>query len=147
MTKFAVLTLALAGLAGCALGPDYARPSINAPEQWRIDGSTANDLADGQWWRQFNDPVLDALVEDSLRGNLDVRIAAARVDQFLGALNATRSQLFPQIGYGADASRAQASRIGQPPLPPGTTRYPTLEERSVGKACHGAWRARWPPLH
>lgn len=134
MTKFAVLTLALAGLAGCTLGPDYARPSINAPEQWRIDGSTANDLADGQWWRQFNDPVLDALVEDSLRGNLDVRIAAARVDQFLGALNATRSQLFPQIGYGADASRAQASRIGQPPLPPGADPYFSLYQASLGTA-------------
>jgi multidrug efflux system outer membrane protein len=74
------------------------------------------------------------LVEDSLRGNLDVRIAAARVDQFLGALNATRSQLYPQIGYGAEASRAQASRIGQPPLPPGADPFFSLYQASLGTA-------------
>ncbi len=134
MTKSAILILMLAGLTGCTLGPDYARPTIDTPEQWRIDDSAANDLANSQWWRQFNDPVLDTLVEDSLRGNLDVRIAAARVDQFLGALNATRSQLYPQIGYGAEASRAQASRIGQPPLPPGADPYFSLYQASLGTA-------------
>ena len=93
MSKFAALTLALAGLAGCTLGPDYARPDIDTPAAWRIDDSANNDLINGKWWQQFEDPVLDALVETSLQGNLDVRIAAARVDQFLGALSATRSQL------------------------------------------------------
>lgn len=134
MTKSAILMLMLAGLTGCTLGPDYARPNINSPEQWRVDDSVANELANSKWWLQFNDPVLDKLVEESLRGNLDVRIAAARVDQFLGALNATRSQLYPQIGYGADASRAQASRIGQPPLPPGADPYFSLYQASLGTA-------------
>jgi multidrug efflux system outer membrane protein len=132
MTKSAILMFMLAGLTGCTLGPDYARPNINTPEQWRVDDSVTNDLTNSKWWLQFNDPVLDQLVEDSLRGNLDVRIAAARVDQFLGALNATRSQLYPQIGYGADASRAQASRIGQPPLPPGADPYFSLYQASLG---------------
>ncbi len=134
MTKSAVLTLILASLAGCTLGPDYARPDIDTPAAWRIEQPLANDLASSDWWLQFNDPVLDTLVEDSLRGNLDVRIAAARVDQFLGALNATRSQLYPQIGYGAEASRAQASRIGQPPLPPGADSYFSLYQASLGAA-------------
>jgi outer membrane protein, multidrug efflux system len=134
MSKHALLTLTLIALTGCTLGPDYARPTIDTPDQWRVDDTVANDLADSRWWRQFNDPVLDRLVEDSLRGNLDVRIAAARVDQFLGALNATRSQLYPQIGYGADASRAQASRIGQPPLPPGADPYFSLYQASLGTA-------------
>lgn len=137
MTKFAVLTLALAALAGCTLGPDYARPDIDAPAGWRIDDGAANDLANSQWWQQFDDPVLNTLIKDSLQGNLDVRIAAARVDQFLGALNATRSQLYPQFGYGADASRAQASRIGQPPLPPGADPYFSLYQASLGTA----WQA------
>jgi len=134
MTKSAVLMLMLAGVTGCTLGPDYTRPTIDTPDQWRIDDTVSNDLANSKWWLQFNDPVLDKLVEDSLRGNLDVRIAAARVDQFLGALNATRSQLYPQIGYGAEASRAQASRIGQPPLPPGADPYFSLYQASLGTA-------------
>jgi outer membrane protein, multidrug efflux system len=134
MTKSAVLTLILASLAGCTLGPDYARPDIDTPAAWRIEDPGTNDLASSEWWRQFNDPALDTLVEESLRGNLDVRIAAARVDQFLGALNATRSQLYPQIGYGAEASRAQASRVGQPPLPPGADPFFSLYQASLGTA-------------
>ncbi|MBP6534812.1 MAG: efflux transporter outer membrane subunit [Arenimonas sp.] len=126
--------LMLTGLAGCTLGPDYARPTIDTPAAWRIEEPVTNDLASSEWWRQFNDPVLNTLVDDSLRGNLDVRIAAARVDQFLGALNATRSQLYPQIGYGADASRAQASRVGQPPLPPGADPFFSLYQASLGAA-------------
>ncbi|MBP7917116.1 MAG: efflux transporter outer membrane subunit [Arenimonas sp.] len=134
MTKSTILMLMLTGLAGCTLGPDYARPTIDTPAAWRIEEPVTNDLASSEWWRQFNDPVLNTLVDDSLRGNLDVRIAAARVDQFLGALNATRSQLYPQIGYGADASRAQASRVGQPPLPPGADPFFSLYQASLGAA-------------
>lgn len=132
MIKHTLLMLMLTGLAGCTLGPDYARPDIDTPDKWRIDDTVANDLADGIWWQQFGDPVLDALVQDALRGNLDVRIAAARVEQFNGALDSTRSQLFPQFGYGADANRVQSSRIGQPPLPPGADPYFSLYQASLG---------------
>jgi len=67
-------------------------------------------------------PGAERLVEAALRDNRDLRVAAARVDQFIGALTATGSQFYPQIGYGADASRARASAVGQPPLPPAPTR-------------------------
>ena len=134
MTKFVILTFALVGLAGCTLGPDYVRPDIDTPAAWRIDDTLANELANDKWWEQFGDPVLNTLVESALQGNLDVRIAAARVDQFLGALGATRSQLYPQIGYGADASRARASSIGQPPLPPGADPYFSLYQAALGAA-------------
>lgn len=119
-------------LSGCLLGPDYVRPEVETPEQWRIDYPEAAGLADTAWWEQFNDPVLNDLIETALRENLDVRIAAARVEQFLGALTATRSQLFPQVGYNADATRAKASRVGQPPLPPGADPYFTLYQGALG---------------
>jgi multidrug efflux system outer membrane protein len=136
MPRLAVLILAAAAVTatGCTLGPDYARPGVETPEKWRVDAAAVNDLADGAWWQQFQDPVLDELVQSALQENLDVRIAAARVDQFLGALDATRSQLFPQIGYGVDASRAQASTVGQPPLPPGADPYFSLYQASLGAA-------------
>ena len=85
-----------------------------------------------RWWEQFGDPVLNELVETALRENLDVRIAAARVDQFVGALTSTRSQLYPQLGYGAAAGRARASRVGQPPLPPGADPYFSIYEGALG---------------
>jgi multidrug efflux system outer membrane protein len=128
-TLFAILAL---GLGGCTLGPDYVRPQLETPAAWRVDYPKAADVANTAWWEQFGDPVLNDLVETALRENRDVRIAAARVDQFLGALTATGSQLYPQIGYGADASRTSASRVGQPPLPPAADRTFALYNASLG---------------
>ena len=132
MRRWVYVAMVGAGIAGCMPGPDYVRPDVSAPEHWRIDYVEAVDAANTKWWQQFGDPVLDGLVDEALRENLDVRIAAARVDQFAGVLAATRSPLFPQIGYGADASRAQLSQVGQPPLPPGADRYFSLYQASLG---------------
>ncbi len=128
----ALVALAAAGIAGCMPGPDYVRPVVDTPAAWRIDYTQAAEVANTKWWEQFGDPVLNELVESALRENLDVRIAAARVDQFIGALEATRSQFYPQIGYGADASRVRASRVGQPPIPGGVDNYFSLYQASLG---------------
>jgi multidrug efflux system outer membrane protein len=128
----ALLAAGLAGLAGCTVGPDYVRPKVEAPQAWRIDYPKAADVANLKWWEQFGDPVLNELVETALRDNRDLRVAAARVDQFLGALTATGSQLYPQIGYGGDASRSHASAVAMPPLPPGADRYFSLYKVSLG---------------
>jgi len=103
-------------LSACVVGPDYSRPTIESPAAYRIDYPKAADVANTKWWEQFGDPALNRLVEDALRGNLDVKSAAARVERFLGALRTTRSQFFPQIGYGANASSNRASSVGQTPL-------------------------------
>ncbi|HSN70308.1 MAG TPA: efflux transporter outer membrane subunit [Steroidobacteraceae bacterium] len=134
MSRWACLAIVAVGVgvAGCLPGPDYVRPDVSTPEDWRIDYVEAADAANTKWWEQFGDPVLDELVDTALQENLDVRIAAARVDQFVGALAATRSPLFPQVGYGVDASRAQLSRVGQPPLPAGADRYFSLYQASLG---------------
>lgn len=131
--RISTLTVLLATVVvGCTVGPDYERPAVDAPGAWRIDYGTAAEVANTRWWEQFGDPVLNELVESALRENLDVRIAAARVDQFIGALTSTRSQLYPQLGYSADAGRARASRVGQPPLPPGADPYFSLYEGALG---------------
>ena len=86
-----LLALAAAiGLAGCTVGPNYVRPTTDAPTAWRIDYPKAAEVANTKWWEQFDDPVLNDLVETALKDNRDVRIAAARIDQFLGALTSTR---------------------------------------------------------
>jgi len=127
-----LVALLVVGVCGCTVGPNYERPGIDSPAEWRIDYPKAADVANTKWWEQFGDPVLNELVDSALRENLSVRIAAARVDQFIGALMATRSQLFPQFGYGADANRVQASRVGQPPFPPGVDRNFSLYQGSLG---------------
>lgn len=108
-------------LGACSVGPDYVRPDIQTPEQWRVKYDAAAKVANTAWWGQFGDPVLDDLVKTALAENLDVKIAAARVDQYLGQLAVTRSQFFPQIG--ADlftASRQRTTGAGTPAVPPVT---------------------------
>jgi multidrug efflux system outer membrane protein len=92
-------------LAACTIGPDYVRPTIESQPQWRMDYEAAAGLADSAWWEQFGDPVLNDLIDAALRENLDLQVAAARVDQFLGLLQTSRAEFFPQLGAAASASR------------------------------------------
>jgi multidrug efflux system outer membrane protein len=108
-------------LAGCAIGPDYRQPEIASPPAWQVDMQDAQDTANTAWWEQFNDPVLNDLIGVALRENYDLRVATARVEEFYGRYGATRADLFPQVGYGAAASRVQASEKGPIALVPGTS--------------------------
>lgn len=114
---------------GCAVGPDYTRPEVEVPPAWRIEYPQAAAVANMRWWEQFNDPVLNELIDISLRENRDLVVAAARVDQFAGQLSVVRSQFFPQVAYDAQASRNRASRVGQPPVT--GDRYSTLYQATL----------------
>jgi multidrug efflux system outer membrane protein len=129
------LTIALAtAMSGCAVGPDYTRPSVEVPATWRIDYPQAAELTNLSWWQQFQDPVLDNLMETALRENYDIRIAAARVEQYLGQLSTTRAQFFPQIGYGLDVSRNRSSAVGVSPLPAGADPWYQLYQGTISAA-------------
>jgi len=91
------------------VGPNYVRPTVDTPTAWRVSDQAAKELANTEWWQQFNDPVLNALVVEALRENKDLLIATARIEEFAGRYGITRSQLFPQVGVGADASRQRGS--------------------------------------
>jgi multidrug efflux system outer membrane protein len=109
------LVLAAALLvAGCAIGPDYKRPQVEAPGAFRFEIKDARQLANTAWWEQFNDPVLTQLIGIALAENKDVKIAATRIDQFLGQYASTRSLLFPQVGaaLGAQRQRQSAAQLG-----------------------------------
>ncbi len=109
------LVLAL-GLSGCLLGPDYRRPAIDSPQYFRFEQKETSNLATSAWWEQFEDPVLNQLISVALQENKDVRIAAARVDEFRGQFETTRSQLFPHVSSGASAERNRVSQEGPQPL-------------------------------
>jgi multidrug efflux system outer membrane protein len=119
-------------LCGCAVGPDYKRPTVATPDSWRIEYPQAADVANTAWWERFDDPILNQLIESALRENRDLLIAAARVDQFLGRLQSTRSQFYPQVSYGLDASRSRSSAVGVPPLSPGADPYYSLYQGALG---------------
>jgi multidrug efflux system outer membrane protein len=100
-------------LGGCVLGPDYKRPQVESPSAFRFEIKDARALANTAWWEQFNDPVLNQLIGIALAENKDVKIAAARIDQFLGQYASTRSLLFPQVGASLGGQR---QRLGETPL-------------------------------
>ena len=101
-------------LTGCMVGPDYQRPGVDMPQNWRFEDKEAKDVVNTLWWEQFNDPVLNDLILVALQENKDVKIAAARVEQFLGLYGTTRAFLFPQIGAGASGGRQRLSQSTGP---------------------------------
>lgn len=106
-------------LSGCLMGPDYVRPSVETPATFRFSDSTQAQIVDTAWWAQFGDPVLNELISTALAQNRDLKIAAARVDEFRGQFVTTRSQLFPQISAGFNAGRQRVSPLAQSSLPAG----------------------------
>ena len=114
-TAFASIVVLL--LSGCTLGPDYLRPKILIPDNYRgvVGPPVAQSLADLPWWELFRDPVLQELTRESLQENFDLRIAAARVEQARAQIGITRSFLFPQVNFSANGSVQQVSRASEPP--------------------------------
>jgi multidrug efflux system outer membrane protein len=106
--------LALLLLAGCAVGPNYHRPAVDAPVQFRnsSDPASTNSLADLPWWQIFNDSTLTNLIHTALTNNYDVRIAAARVEQARALAEQARSQFFPQAGYDVNGYRGKNASSG-----------------------------------
>lgn len=96
MYRSTAVTLLLGGaLAGCTVGPNYARPAVEAPAAWRTQVETTASLADMTWWALFEDPVLQRLVATALEENKDLRLAVARVAEARAQLAVTRAAQFP----------------------------------------------------
>lgn len=84
MARISPLAAALTALtlAGCAIGPDYQRPSAALPASFDASPTRAASAAvQADWWVLFQDPTLNQLVERALSHNADVRLAVARVEQ------------------------------------------------------------------
>ncbi|WP_414901024.1 efflux transporter outer membrane subunit [Sphingomonas flavalba] len=107
MPKPGLLLLPLL-LAGCAAGPDYARPqpaALGVPDAYHAasPAGTPGDLT--QWWTLFGDPVLTGLVDQALAGNLDIAQGEARLRQAREALVQARADLLPSLDASAGGGR------------------------------------------
>jgi len=101
-------------LAGCAVGPKYRRPDVNAPPAFRGAGAATNSLGDLPWWQLFNDPMLQGLVHEALTNNYDLRIAVSRLEQARAIWLENRSLFLPQANYNGGAGIAKNVVGGQP---------------------------------
>ena len=119
------LTLALA-LAGCAaVGPDYQVPpgavaerqSAQAPFTQAREAAFRQDAVPGHWWRLYDDPVLDGLVEKALAANTDLRVASANLERAQAAVREAQAQQQPSIGVNASPTFGHVSGLQE--LQPG----------------------------
>lgn len=125
--------IALICLAGCAVGPDYKRPSLSATDGYPVpkldDGEQVlrhGEPASARWWEAFDSPVLNALVEQAQRRSPTVLAATARLKAAEEDLRAEKGELWPKLSAGQDQTQQRYSSV---PGTPGT--FYNVTTRSV----------------
>src|SRR3954470_2393387 len=111
MERFAIVfCLALLAQSACAVGPDFKRPETEVAQRWhatdpRLAPETA---ADSLWWKAFNDPALDRLIDLAFRQNLPLQIAGLRIVEARAQFGVATGRQFPQT----QALTANVTAIG-----------------------------------
>ena len=95
-------------LAGCAVGPTYERPVVEAPTDWNAGQADARWPAP-DWWTAFQDPVLDRLVTEALANNHDIKAAVERVAEARALAQVAGAALYPSLSADAQAGRQKNS--------------------------------------
>jgi len=111
--------------SGCMVGPDYKRPQVQTPATWsgvqstvgsatQPAGPTTRPTQVETWWKTFNDPTLDSLLERAVQSNLDLRIATARVREARAQRGSVAADLWPQVGMTGSYGYRGSSLNGSP---------------------------------
>jgi len=115
--RSAIAVLTLLCLTGCAIGPNYKRPKVQSPAQYRqpvqvTEPVSKASLADLPWASLFGDEVITNLVRTALHQSNDLEAATQRVLQARAQLGVVRSQLAPQLTASAGFTASRTSSIG-----------------------------------
>lgn len=106
------------GLAGCSVGPDYQKPTVETPPAYSETGQQVGEwkeavpqdaLAKGKWWELYGDSQLNELEERASANNQSLKAAVARVDQARAIAGVTRSQFFPTLDLNGGGSEFRQS--------------------------------------
>jgi outer membrane protein, multidrug efflux system len=99
--------LGAALLAGCTVGPNYKRPPVSVPPDFRGRAADApagaESVGDLAWWQIFQDETLHSLIRTALAENYDVRVAAARIMDARTQVTIARSFQLPTVGASVTA--------------------------------------------
>ncbi|OOG53303.1 efflux transporter outer membrane subunit [Rhodanobacter sp. C03] len=111
--RASLLAAALA-LAGCAsVGPNYHEVKPAAPQLQGLDATQeSNAQFQAAWWKQFNDPTLDALIQRAAANNLDLRMAVARLHESRALLSSAKSDQLPTVDTDLNYTRSRGQQPG-----------------------------------
>ena len=120
------IAAALVLQAACTLGPNYQRPKAEVPPAfheapppgWK-EAQPRDEIAKGDWWVVFGDPVLNDLEKQAVIANPSLKAAVERVDQARAQARVTQAQLYPAIN--ADISSSRQHLGADRPIQPGVT--------------------------
>ncbi len=119
MLKAFTITGLLFLLAGCAVGPDYEKPSTPEPAEFEAGRQTvAGEMNPQRFWQGFDDPLLAQLIDQTLAANHDLAIAVARYDRAAALLYGAERNQWPSLTASGSASEQHLADIEQ--SPPGT---------------------------
>lgn len=104
LSKILTVVLIIA-LTGCVMGPDFEKPVVGTPGDYRFADLNPKTVVNLKWWELFNDPVLESLVAEALDNNKDLLIATSRIEEARAFLGFTSADLYPRIDIGGSASR------------------------------------------
>ena len=96
-------------IGGCALGPDYERPGVVTPDAYRQPVGSGDSIAQLNWWEQFQDAQMQALIEIALAENNDLAIAVARIEEARARYGFVRADQFPRVDGGASVGRGNTA--------------------------------------
>jgi NodT family efflux transporter outer membrane factor (OMF) lipoprotein len=110
-----IVTLAVLLLSGCAVGPNYSRPTTDVPANYKEStnwkpAEPSDQLPKGAWWQVYHDPQLDSLEAKLDVTNQSLKVQEAQFLQSRAAILVARSQLYPNFTGGASASRYGQSK-------------------------------------
>ena len=115
--RLAAVAVLLSFATSCAIGPNFVRPPVAAPEDYRgqVQPSEATSIADLPWWEVFQDDVLQQLILEALTANHDLKIAVQRVEQARALAGVARSPFYPQLGYEGSGGRQRQPQFQDTP--------------------------------
>ena len=97
-------------LSACKVGENYQSPKLALPEKWLVSSVDKKAEIEQNWWKNFNDPVLDSLINKALAGNIDLKIATSRIAQARANAGFAKADLLPTTNIDASSNR-QANRL------------------------------------
>jgi multidrug efflux system outer membrane protein len=132
--KSALMIGVMMSLGACSLvGLDYVRPQQPLPETFQqSDAALSNVGAISDWWRLYQDPVLDDLITQASLNNTDIKIAVARIEEADAYLREVGAALLPEINLQSSLTRTKVTALGAFPLFNGLPAYRTNNNISLG---------------